>query len=100
MHRSIISLVAALLVMLALAAPTAAHSVVVDPPGEREGPAVWVGGGPIPGQGGALLDSPVGALPPSHARGLVSACETTIANPSVVAILAPPFFSGCHHGQP
>jgi hypothetical protein len=99
MHRSL-SLLAALVLTLALAAPAAAHAVFVDPPGHGDGPAVWVGGGPVPGQGGALLDSPVGKLPPSHARGLVAACEATGANPSAVAIMAPPYFTGCHHGQP
>ncbi|HSK93163.1 MAG TPA: hypothetical protein VLA76_03795 [Candidatus Angelobacter sp.] len=99
MHRTL-SFVAALLLILALAAPAAAHTLVVDPPGQADGSAVWVGGGPVPGQGGALLDSPVGKLPPSHARGLVAACEATRANSSAVTITAPPFFTGCHHGQP
>jgi hypothetical protein len=100
MRRSLTSLLAALALVLALAAPAAAHIVVVDPPGAGDGPVVWVGGGPVPGQGGALLDSPIGKLPPSHARGLVASCQATMANPSAVLILAPPYFTGCHHGQP
>ena len=100
MKRTLITMAAASALMLALAGPAAAHSVVVDPPGQGEGPSVWVGGGPVPGNGGALLDSPVGKLPPSHARGLVASCLATGANPSVVSILAPPYFTGCQHGMP
>ncbi|HVM25275.1 MAG TPA: hypothetical protein VM253_07755 [Candidatus Limnocylindrales bacterium] len=99
MHRPL-SLVAAVALLLTLAGPTAAHAVFVDPPGVSEGPVVWVGGGPVPGRGDALLDSPIGKLPPSHARGLVAACQSTLANPSVVRITAPPYFTGCHHGHP
>jgi hypothetical protein len=98
MRRSLTSLLAALALVLAIAAPAAAHAVVVEHRGADN--AVWVGGGPVPGQGGALLDSPVGKLPPSHARGLVKSCQATMANPSAVLILAPPYFTGCHHGQP
>lgn len=100
MKRTLITLVAAAALLLAFAAPAAAHSVFVDPPGSGEGPVVWVGGGPVPGQGGALLDSPIGKLPPSHARGLVASCLATGANSSAVSITAPPYFSGCHHGMP
>lgn len=86
--------------LFALAAPAAAHIVVVTPPGGGNGTTHWVGGGPVPGQGGALLDSPIGALPPAHANGLPHACLMTMGNDSAAVFLAPPFFTGCHHGLP
>ncbi|MDP8904410.1 MAG: hypothetical protein M3N29_03705 [Chloroflexota bacterium] len=99
MKHCLILLLALCLLTLALAAPVTAHNLVVDPPGDGAGNSVWVGGGPVPGQGAALLDSPMGKLPLSHARGLPNACAATRANPSAVTFLAPPFGS-CHHGQP
>ncbi len=92
--RRLVVLVAVMAVSM-LALPASAHAVVA--PGHD---GVWVGGGPVPGQGGALLNSPVGKLPPSHAKGLVTACHQTFANPSVVVIPAPPYFTSCYHGQP
>lgn len=93
--RKLTALITGAALMLMAALPASAHAVVS--PGHD---GVWVGGGPVPGQGRALLDSPVGLLPPSHANGLVEACERTLANPSPVLILAPPYFSSCVHGQP
>lgn len=82
--------------LLAFSAPAAAHIVVVGPSDNVQ----WVGGGPVPGKGGALLPSPIGLLPPSHANGLVHACLMTMGNPSAAVFLAPPYFTGCHHGMP
>jgi hypothetical protein len=85
--------------LLALASPAAAHIVVVGPSGESH----WIGGGPLPqaaenGQG--LVINPFGAiLPASHFTGLPHACIMLMANASAVAILAPPSFTGCQHGQ-
>jgi hypothetical protein len=103
---SALLLVTALL--LAFAAPALGHVGFVDPPGQGEFKAQWLGGPTdsegvpvgLPGNGKALLDSPVGKLTPSHARGQVTACYATVANPSAIVILAPPYFTSCHHGQP
>jgi hypothetical protein len=95
----------------AFAAPAAAHHMTVDPPGGGHGTSHWVGGPPgmvLPeSAGGAgLHQSPFGAMPAAHsagpadAKGLVQACESTRANPSVVHFAAPPFFTGCMHGLP
>lgn len=92
-----------------VAAPAAAHHLVVSPPGGGNGTEHWVGG-PVPlpeaAQGQGLHEGPGFLLPASHSagpnddKGLVSACEATRENPSAVTFLAPPFFTGCHHGLP
>ncbi|MFP5332683.1 MAG: hypothetical protein ACLGHX_10045 [Acidimicrobiia bacterium] len=93
--RKLIAGVVGASLMVLTALPASAHVVVA--PGHD---GVWVGGGPVPGQGQGLVESPVGMLPPSHASGLVEACQRTLENSSAVVILAPPYFSGCVHGQP
>lgn len=98
--RRLRTFVAISAVVLAVSPTAAAHIIVVTPPGGGGGTEHWVGGGPVPGQGAALLPSPIGMLPPSHANGLPHACMMTMANPSAVVFLAPPFFTGCHHGMP
>ena len=82
--------------VLALAAPATAHIIVVPASGESH----WIGGGPLPAQaqGAALLASPIGLLPPSHATGLPHGCMMLMANPSMAIFLAPPSFTGCQHG--
>ena len=83
--------------LLAVTSSAAAHIIVVSPSGTTQ----WVGGGPVPGQGGALLDSPLGKLPPSHALGLVHAC--LVANGSGAVMFIPPPFdipdTDCMHGE-
>jgi hypothetical protein len=37
--------------------------------------------------------------PAGHREGLPNACEGTASSPAVT-ITAPPFFTGCVHGQP
>ncbi len=75
-------LLAACVVMLAFASSAAAHIVVVTPPGGGNVPPPhWVGAG--------------GA---AHGAGLVHACMMTMANPAAAVFLAPPSFTGCHHG--
>jgi hypothetical protein len=89
--------------LLALSAPAAAHIVVVNPPGGGKGTTHWIGGGPLPenAQGVGLFVNPLGEiLPPSHLLGLPHACMMLMDNSSAVVFLAPPFFTGCHHGQP
>ena len=72
---------AVFVVLLALAPPASAHLVFVSPPGEGNGTVRWVGAG--------------GA---AHGAGLVHACMMTMGGESAAVVLAPPSFTGCHHG--
>ena len=88
--------------ILALFALASAHVLVIDPPGEGEGGAVWIGGPALPAtaQGAGLVPGgPEGAYlqPPSHGKGLNDACEATAGN-AVVSIFGPPVEDTCHHG--
>ena len=89
--------------LLALASPAAAHIVVVSPAGGGQGTAHWIGGGPLPQaaeNGAGLIINPFGQiLPAAHGAGLPHACLMLMGNSSVAAILAPPSFTGCFHGQ-
>ena len=96
---------------LVFAAPAAAHHLTVDPPGGGNGTSHWVGGPPtlaLPeaASGTGLHASPIGMMPAAHSagpnddKGLVSACLSTTGNPSAAQFAAPPFFTGCMHGQP
>ena len=88
---------------LTLASPAAAHIVVVNPTGGGQGTTHWIGGGPLPQaaeKGAGLIINPFGAiLPAAHGTGLPHACLMLMGNSSRAAILAPPSFTGCHHGQ-
>lgn len=94
-------LLAVLVVLLAFTSSATAHIIVVTPAGGGQGTSHWVGGGPVPGQGAALLPSPIGMLPPSHALGLVHAC--LMANGSGAVVFIPPPFdipdTDCMHGE-
>ncbi|CAN5695864.1 hypothetical protein BH23CHL7_BH23CHL7_19720 [soil metagenome] len=83
--------------MLAVAGPVAAHTISVDSPGQGVTDH-WVGGDTVPGQGKGMF-GPFN-LPAGHGKGLPKACMATMDNPSVVSFAAPPFFTGCHHGEP
>jgi hypothetical protein len=87
--------------LLAFAAPALAHNIEVTNPNTGE-PVTeqWVGGltVPEPAQDAPPMFGPF-SLPPSHAHGLVMACQGT-ANSPAVTFLAPPFFTGCVHGAP
>ena len=101
--------VAIFVLLLAFAAPAAAHHLIVSPPGQDEPMEPrWVGGPPglvLPSaaKGRGLHESPFGAMPASHSagpdddKGLVQACESTRDNRSAVTFVAPPFGS-CQHG--
>ena len=94
---------ATFVVALVSAAPAPAHIIVVTPPGGGNGTSHWIGGGPLPAQaqGIGLFVNPLGEiLPPSHLNGLPHACMMLMDNSMAVVFLAPPFFTGCHHGQP
>ena len=77
-----------------MAAPAAAHNLEVDPPGNDKVIHGWVGGGPLPDSAngaGLIPGGPTGSFnqPPSHAKGLNTACEANEVNPSVVDIRGP-----------
>lgn len=100
MLRTVGTLLSIVALTLAVAAPAAAHNLVVTNP--RTGDVVnerWVGGDtvPEPAQEADPMFGPF-SLPPSHGAGLVDACEGTSASPAV-SILAPPSFTGCQHGE-
>ena len=103
MRKISTKLVVVVALALTLASPAAAHIIVVNPGGGGEGTAHWIGGGPLPqaaenGQG--LVINPFGAiLPAAHFTGLPHACLMLMGNSSTAAILAPPSFTGCQHGQ-
>jgi hypothetical protein len=96
--------------LLVLAPTAAAHLIVVTPPGEGNGTAHWVSGGPnvfVPGQGQGLVEGPAPGLmlPAAHALGLVHACMATMGNGVVLFIPPPSFLPGgpadtdCRHGE-
>jgi hypothetical protein len=98
---------------LVLAAPAAAHHLIVTPPGKDEPVHApfehWVGGPtPLPAQaqGAGLIFSPGfgGMIPAAHGAGLVQACLATRAHGNGVAAFAPPPFGtadvDCRHGPP
>ena len=95
--------------LLALAPAAAAHHMTVNPPGGGNAPSDHPVGGPVlpeNAQGQGLHRTPFGTMSAAHSagpnddKGLVQACESTRANPSVVTFAAPPFFTGCMHGRP
>ena len=102
MKRRLVALISAALIATVLAAPAAAHELeVVNPKtGEVVISQHWIGGFtvPEPAQDAPPMFGPF-RLPPSHAHGLPTACMNTGSSPAVT-ITAPPFFTGCEHGQP
>ena len=102
MTRRLVALIGAALLATALAAPAAAHELEVVNPhtGEVVISQHWIGGFtvPEPAQDAPPMFGPF-RLPPSHAHGLPMACMNTGKSPAVT-ITAPPFFTGCEHGQP
>lgn len=97
--RKLTVLLVALLMLGLMAGPAAAHYLTVE--GKED--AVWVGGGPLPENAagkGLIPGGPGGIfiLPPSHAKGLNTACYALEDNPSVADIRGPGG-PGCPHGQ-
>jgi hypothetical protein len=94
-RRSILSLLAAALLLLAFAGPAAAHLVIV----EKSGTVRWVGGDsvPDPAKDAPPMFGPF-SVPPSHATGLPTACMKEQS--PVVTFAAPASFTGCHHHGP
>ena len=102
--RSVFSLVAAAAIVVAIAGSASGHNMTVTNPQTGEVVTTqWVGGLPLPPQAdgeGLFLHPPTGLnQPAAHREGLPNACEGT-ASSAAVTIVAPPFFTGCVHGQP
>jgi hypothetical protein len=101
MRRTIAVAISMAALMLAFAAPVAAHNLTVEPKGNAEVKHGWTGSGPLPGKGKGLIPGGPGGIflqSPSHAKGLNTACHATEANPSVVDIRGPGG-PGCANGQ-
>lgn len=106
--RKLTLLIVAVLALGLMAGPAAAHNLEVTPHGNDKVITGWVGGGALPesAQGQGLMPGgPTGAYlqPPSHGKGLNTACESNEANPSVVDIRGPaaPHIENpeCPHGS-
>jgi hypothetical protein len=102
--RIVLGLVAAVALVVGIAGAASAHNLTVTHP--QTGAVLntqWAGGLPLPATAdgeGLFFHPPTGLNQPAgHREGLPNACEGTAAN-SAVTILAPPFFTGCVHGQP
>jgi hypothetical protein len=105
MKRYLVVPLTVAVILLALAAPVAAHNMVVDPSGQADTKELWVGGLPVPGQGEGLFPHPPsgGFQPAGHREGLPQACNVTRTNASAVTFIAPaPPLPGdtdpCQHG--
>ena len=102
--RIVLGLLAAVAVVVVLAGSASAHNLIVTHPQSGETlNTQWISGLPLPPQadGKGLFPHPPsgGTQPAGHREGLPNACEGTASSPAVT-ILAPPFFTGCVHGQP
>lgn len=102
--RIVLAFVTAVVVVVAIAASASAHNLTVTHP--QTGVVLntqWIAGSPLPPQAdgqGLFFHPPTGLNQPAgHREGLPNACEGTQSS-AAVTILAPPFFTGCVHGQP
>jgi hypothetical protein len=102
--RTVLGIVAAVALCIGLVSSASAHNLTVTNP--QTGEVItqqWISGLPLPPEAdgeGLFFHPPTGLNQPAgHREGLPNACEGTAAN-SAVTILAPPFFTGCVHGQP
>ena len=102
--RTVLSVVAAAAIVVAVASSASGHNMTVTNP--QTGEVVntqWIGGTPLPPQAdgqGLFLHPPTGLnQPAAHREGLPNACQGTSSS-AAVSIAAPPFFTGCVHGQP
>lgn len=103
MRRYLVLVLTVGVLLLAFAAPVAAHNLVVDPNGQVETKELWVGGPVVPGIGQGLFPAfPSGLQPAGHREGLPHACNATRSNPSAVTFIAPPPLpfdpDHCQHG--
>jgi hypothetical protein len=102
--RMLLSVVAAAAIVVAVAASASGHNLTVTNPQTGEVVTTqWISGLPLPPQAdgeGLFFHPPTGLNQPAgHREGLPNACQGTASSPAVT-ILAPPFFTGCVHGQP
>ena len=102
--RMVLGFLTVTAIALVAANSASAHNMTVTHPQTGEVTNVqWVGGLPLPPQAdgtGLFFHPPTGLNQPAgHREGLPHACAGTATN-SAVTILAPPFFTGCIHGQP
>ena len=102
--RIVSGLVVAGALVVGLAGAASAHNLIVTNPSTGEVmKQQWIGGLPLPPQAdgdGLFFHPPTGLNQPAgHREGLPMACMSTESSPAVT-ILAPPFFTGCVHGQP
>ena len=100
MRRAFAATLSTAALILAIAAPAAAHNLTVSPPGNSDVKHGWVGGLGLPGQGKGLIPGGPGGvwlISPAHAKGLNTACYALEANPSAVDIRGPG--PNCPHGQ-
>lgn len=91
---------AALLALVLVAGPAAAHNLTVTPPGKEEAKTNWVGALDLNEKGKGLIDGgPDGSwrIAPAHAKGLNTACYALEDNPSAADIRGPG--PNCPHGQ-
>jgi hypothetical protein len=101
MRRMMTLLAGIVLVLAMMAAPAAAHVLVVDPPGKGEPTGGWVGGPALPGQGKGLIPGgPAGDYlqSPSHGKGLNTACHALRAHGRSAVDIFGPGGPGCPHG--
>ena len=97
----VFALIVAVALTLAVVGSASAHNLEVTHPQTGETiNEVWIGGFilPEPAQSAPPMFGPFN-LPPSHGNGLPNACQGT-ASSSAVSIKAPPFYTGCVHGEP
>jgi hypothetical protein len=102
--RMLLSVVAAAAIVVAVAASASGHNLTVTNPQTGEVVTTqWISGLPLPPEAdgeGLFFHPPTGLNQPAgHREGLPNACQGTASSPAVT-ILAPPFFTGCVHGQP
>lgn len=102
--RIVLAFVTTVALVAAIAGSASAHNMTVTHP--QTGQVIhsqWIGGLPLPAQadGQGLFPHPPTGLnqPAGHREGIPNACEGTQSSPAVT-IVAPPFFTGCVHGQP
>jgi hypothetical protein len=97
--RAVVSLLGALALLAAIAAPVGAHELTVtNPKTGEEVHRQWIGGDtvPEPAQDAPPIFGPF-RLPPSHDTGLPHACMNAEGSPAI-HIAAPPDFADCIHG--
>ena len=102
--RIVFGVVAAVALCVGLVGSASAHNLTVINPNTGEVVNTqWIAGLPLPSEAdgeGLFFHPPTGLNQPAgHREGLPNACEGTSSSPAVT-IMAPPFFTGCVHGQP